>query len=326
LQRSDFSALYSRDYSLLADFWPLRNRLRVVGYNTDNAVAKLGKQVSPFLTPKDGSLGHAVPDEWSRGVRSRFFFALVLSASLLANEAAHAQSFAPVWSDEFEGPANARPDPKKWVYDIGFGNALWGNNEAQTYTSQPGNVRLDGNGHLVITARKEADGRYTSARIKTKGRFALRYGRFETRLKIPRGPGLLPAFWLMGNAGQWPANGEIDIMENVGNSPATVFSNLHAPGYTGAGSASISGELSADYHTYAIEWLPGRISWQLDGHTYKTVTSLDIPPGSKWIFDAQPFYMLLNVAVGGDWPGKPDDTRLPAEMDVDWVRVSAYVP
>jgi len=231
-----------------------------------------------------------------------------------------------VWRDDFDGPQRGRPDLSKWVYDTGHGNSLWGNNEWQTYTSSAGNVRLDGQGHLFITARKEADGSYTSGRLKTKGKFAQRYGRFEARIKIPRGPGLLPAFWLMGDKGQWPANGEIDVMENVGDAPETVFSNVHAPGLAASGTHQLSRELSEDFHVYGIEWSPGRIAWSLDGTIYRTLRKQEVPAGAQWVFDDQPFYMLLNVAVGGDWPGNPIASVLPQDMVIDWVQASSYTP
>jgi beta-glucanase (GH16 family) len=234
------------------------------------------------------------------------------------------------WVDDFDGAAGSRVDTSKWVYEKGFGEQ-WGNNEYQTYTDSTNNVRLDGAGHLVITARKEADGSYTSGRLKTMGKFSQKYGKFEANIKIPRGPGLLPAFWAMGNTGGWPANGEIDIMENVGGEPKTVYGTVHGAGFTGAdttgrgGHKSISTELSADFHRYGIEWKPDAITWTLDGIAYKTTTPSNIG-GARWPFNDQPFYMLLNVAVGGDWPGKPVDSVLPEEMVIDWVKVSAYNP
>jgi beta-glucanase (GH16 family) len=242
---------------------------------------------------------------------------------------ASAATFDQVWVDDFSGPAGSKVDSTKWAYDKGYGT-IWGNNEYQTYTDSTDNVRQDGNGNLVITARKEADGKYTSGRLKTTGKFSQKYGRFEANIKIPRGPGLLPAFWAMGNTGGWPNNGEIDIMENVGAHPKTVFGTIHGPGYSGGdgtgrgGDTTISTELSADFHRYAIEWSPDLIVWTLDGKEYHRVTPKNIPAGTKWVFNDQPFYMLLNVAVGGDWPGAPVDSVLPEEMIVDYVKVYAY--
>jgi beta-glucanase (GH16 family) len=231
------------------------------------------------------------------------------------------------WVDDFDGPAGSRVDTSKWVYETGFGEQ-WGNNEYQTYTDSTNNVRLNGKGQLVITARKEVSG-YTSGRLKTMGKFSQKYGKFEANIKIPRGPGLLPAFWAMGNTGGWPANGEIDIMENVGGEPKTVYGTVHGSGFTGAdttgrgGHKTIGAELSADFHRYGIEWAPNSITWTLDGVAYKTTTPSNIG-GARWPFNDQPFYMLLNVAVGGDWPGKPVDSVLPQEMVVDYVKVFAY--
>ena len=233
------------------------------------------------------------------------------------------------WSDDFNGPAGAKVDSSKWAYDLGFGT-IWGNNESQTYTDSTNNVRLNGSGQLVITARKEADGRYTSGRLKTRGKFSQKYGRFEANIKIPRGPGLLPAFWAMGDSGSWPNNGEIDIMENVGDNPRTVYGTVHGPGYSGGdgtgrgGEKTIGQELSADFHRYAIEWSPDSIKWLLDGVVYKETTPKNLPGGTRWVFNDQPFYMLMNVAVGGDWPGAPVDSVLPEEMVVDYVKVYAY--
>jgi beta-glucanase (GH16 family) len=251
-------------------------------------------------------------------------FHLIVLFGALAPTLAPAANFELAWTDDFNGPTGARPDPKKWVYDIGYGNRLWGNNEFQTYTKKPGNVRLDGAGHLVITARREHDGKYTSARIKTLGKFGQRYGRFEARIQIPRGPGLLPAFWGMGEKGSWPDNGEIDIMENVGESPRTVFSNIHGPGYDGSGQHTLSTDLSKAFHVYGIEWTPHGIEWFLDGAAFKKVTPKDLPPGKRWVFDDQALYLLLDVAVGGDWPGRPVDEVLPQQMRVDWVKVWRY--
>jgi beta-glucanase (GH16 family) len=242
---------------------------------------------------------------------------------------ASAATFDQVWVDDFNGPAGSKVDATKWTYDKGFGT-IWGNNEYQTYTDSTNNVRQDGNGNLVITARKEADGTYTSGRLKTSGKFSQKFGRFEANIKIPRGPGLLPAFWAMGNTGGWPNNGEIDIMENVGNNPKTVYGTIHGPGYSGGdgtgrgGDTTISSELSASFHRYAIEWSPDLIVWTLDGKEYHRVTPKNIPAGTKWVFNDQPFYMLMNVAVGGDWPGAPVDSVLPEEMVIDYVKVYAY--
>jgi beta-glucanase (GH16 family) len=238
------------------------------------------------------------------------------------------------WSDEFDGADGSRPDPSRWVYELG--GEGWGNQELQTYTDRSENSHIEA-GALVITARAEkftgADGiprEYTSARLKTLGRFSQAYGRFEARIKIPRGQGLWPAFWMMGvniDSRGWPDDGEIDVMENIGREPATVHGTIHGPGYSGAGAIGMpfqspDGRPFADaHHLYAIEWEPSEIRWYVDGHLYQTRKPSNLPPGAKWVFDHEMF-LLLNVAVGGDWPGNPDQTTVfPQQMLVDYVRV-----
>ncbi len=239
-----------------------------------------------------------------------------------------------VWSDEFDGPDGSAPDPSEWVRETGGGG--WGNQELETYTDRASNASLQG-GALVITARAEhftgSDGiprDYTSARLKTQDRFAQTYGRFEARIQIPRGQGLWPAFWMLGSnvsSVGWPACGEIDIMENIGREPLEVHGTIHGPGYSGAGGLgasfmSPSGQPFADgYHLYAVEWEPGEIRWYVDDHLYETHKAADIPAGTRWVFDHD-FFILLNVAVGGSWPGNPDgSTVFPQQMKVDYVRV-----
>jgi beta-glucanase (GH16 family) len=246
-------------------------------------------------------------------------------------------SSSPVWSDEFDGPAGASFDRAKWVADTG--GLGFGNNERQFYTTRAENVVLDGAGHLVITARAEPTssayscwyGRcgYTSARLKTKGLFAQAYGRFEARIRIPRGQGLWPAFWMLGSdidAVGWPRSGEIDIMENIGREPAIVHGTLHGPGYSGANGIGRADTLSSgayadDFHIFAVSWQPNEIRWYVDGRLYNRVTPSDLPTGTAWVYD-HPFFLLLNVAVGGGWPGDPDaSTTFPQTMVVDYVRV-----
>ena len=171
---------------------------------------------------------------------------------------------------------------------------------------------------------------YTSARLITKRKFEQRFGRFEARLKLPAGQGLWPAFWMLGadiDAVGWPACGEIDIMENIGREPGTVHGTLHGPGYSGAQGVGApyalpAGQRFADsFHTFAVEWEPQAIRWYVDGRLYQTRAPDDLPAGSRWVFD-RPFFLLLNVAVGGNWPGAPDtSTTFPQAMLVDYVRV-----
>jgi beta-glucanase (GH16 family) len=230
---------------------------------------------------------------------------LATLASVLPACASAAPRWTLVWSDEFAGPAGALVDATKWVSETG-GHG-WGNEELQYYTDRARNAHLTGDGFLVIEAQREAftgpDGtrrEYTSARLKTQQRFDHAYGRFEARLQVPRGQGIWPAFWMLGadiGTAGWPRCGEIDVMENIGREPGTVHGTLHGPGYAGAGAIGRAFSLPA-----------GR---------------RDLPAGARWAFD-HPFFLLLNVAVGGRWPGSPDATTdLPQALKVDYVRVYA---
>ena len=237
-----------------------------------------------------------------------------------------------VWSDEFSGADGSAPEASKWSIQTG-GNG-WGNHELEYYTARSENVQVQG-GNLVITAIKEnytgPDGvsrNYTSARLETKGLFSEQYGRFEASIKIPKGQGMWPAFWMLGSdidTNSWPACGEIDIMENIGKEPAIVHGSLHGPGYApGNMTASYtlpSGALGDGFHLYAVEWDPQQIRFYVDSTQYATFTPSNLPSGSPWEFN-RPFFLLLNVAVGGDWPGPPEQTTLfPQQMLVDYVRV-----
>jgi beta-glucanase (GH16 family) len=238
-----------------------------------------------------------------------------------------------VWSDEFNGPNGSPPDPTQWSFDTG-GNG-WGNNELEYYTRRLQNAQIQ-NGSLALTALEEAytgtdrvTRRYTSGRLKTEGEFAEAYGRFEARIKIPSGQGMWPAFWMLGNnigTVSWPACGEVDIMENIGKEPSTIHATIHGPGYSGANGIGSpyslpSGRFSDDYHLFAVEWEPKVIRFYVDNHLYATRTPADLPAGTSWVYD-HPFFIILNVAVGGSWPGNPDPTTVfPETMLVDYVRV-----
>ncbi len=233
-----------------------------------------------------------------------------------------------VWSDEFNGPAGAI-DPNHWTFDTGGDG--WGNNELELYTNRTDNAAVDGQGALTIVARAEAyQGRdYTSARINTSGHFSQAYGRFEARIQIPFGQGIWPAFWTLGDnigSGGWPTCGELDIMENVGREPAINHGSAHGPGYSGGNPLTAvyqlpSGRLSDAYHVYAIEWEPNVVRWYVDDTLYETRTPADVPAGATWVYD-HPFFLILNVAVGGNFPGSPDGTTVfPQTMKVDYVRV-----
>ncbi|HMJ11757.1 MAG TPA: glycoside hydrolase family 16 protein, partial [Polyangiaceae bacterium] len=230
----------------------------------------------------------------------------------------------------FEGPRGTAVDGTKWnLVNKGDG---FGNNELQFYTNRTKNASLDGEGSLVITAIKEAySGRdYTSARLESNGKFEFTYGRVESRLRVPRGQGIWPAFWTLGaNIGSvgWPTCGEIDIMENIGREPSIVHGTLHGPGYSGGNPLGAAytlpgGQKFADaFHVFAIEWERDVVRFYVDGQLYRTRTPADVPSGARWVYD-HPFFMLLNVAVGGIWPGSPDSTTtFPQTMTVDYVRV-----
>ncbi|MDH3492567.1 MAG: cellulase family glycosylhydrolase, partial [Acidobacteriota bacterium] len=242
------------------------------------------------------------------------------------------------WSDEFEGKPGTAADAGKWRHETG--GKGWGNNEFQFYTDSTRNAHHDGNGFLVVKAIEEkppgdakcwyGECKYTSARLITKGIFAQKYGRFEARVKVPYGQGIWPAFWLLGDDIDkvgWPECGEIDVMENIGREPMHAHGTIHGPGYSGANGIGKAYKLPGnqrftdDYHIFAVEWGPAAIRWFIDGELYHEVRPKDLPEGAKWVFD-HPHFILLNLAVGGNWPGDPDDTTVfPQMMKVDFVRV-----
>ena len=266
------------------------------------------------------------------------FIILLLISALAAAQSSTPQAVPPgwrlTWSDEFNAPDGSPVDTSKWVLESG-GNG-WGNQELEYYTTRPDNAFQQG-GNLVIKAIQEKytgnDGvtrDYSSARLKTLGKFSQKYGRFEARIKIPQGQGIWPAFWMMGdNIGKigWPKCGEIDIMENIGKEPALVHGTIHGPGYSddkGIGSPFSlpdKARFADDFHIYAVEWEPRAIRFYVDEHLYATRTPAELPKGTKWVYN-HPFFLLLNVAVGGSWPGSPDaTTQFPQTMLVDYVRV-----
>lgn len=236
-----------------------------------------------------------------------------------------------VWQDEFSG---TRIDTDKWVHQNGtgaeYGLDAWGNNELQYYTDRPINSRVE-DGHLIIEAHQEEllGQSYTSSRLYTKEQADWTYGRFEVRAQLPKTQGLWPAIWMLPthNAyGGWPASGEIDIMELVGHTPEFVYGTAHFGNtyddrnYITGETRRDSGDFSDGFHVYSVEWVPDTLRWYVDGELYHRVVRADVAP-YRWPFD-QPFHMLLNVAVGGNWPGNPDaTTRLPQRMIVDYVRV-----
>jgi beta-glucanase (GH16 family) len=237
------------------------------------------------------------------------------------------------FSDAFDGPAGAAVDSGKWQTETGDNV---NNHERQYYTAGTRNAVLDGQGHLVITARRENPAnyqcwygtcQYTSARLNTSGKFTAQYGHVEARMKIPRGQGMWPAFWMLGTPVDWPDSGEIDIMENVGFEPSTVHGTIHGPGYSGSGGIGAAyslpgGQAFADaFHTFAVDWAPDSISWSVDGNVYQRRAPADLG-GKTWVFN-RPFFLILNLAVGGYWPGDPDgSTAFPQQLVVDSVSVT----
>ncbi len=263
-----------------------------------------------------------------------FVATLYVCIASSAQSAGTSPKWVLTWSDEFSGANGSPVDSSKWTLETGGGG--WGNDELEYYTSRSQNsYQQDGN--LVIKVLQEkyagADGvsrNYTSARLKTQNKFTQAYGRFEARIRIPYGQGIWPAFWMLGediDTAGWPTSGEIDIMENIGKEPTLVHGTIHGPGYSGSEGIGSPFALpdqqkfTSDFHVYAVEWEPKAIRFYVDDHLYATRTPADLPPEKKWIYD-HPFFLLLNVAVGGGWPGNPDEsTVFPQTMLVDYVRV-----
>ena len=236
-----------------------------------------------------------------------------------------------VWQDEFTGPAGTLPSSASWRFDIGTD---WGNAQLEFDTDRPENASLDGNGNLAIVARAEPfQGRaYTSARITTEGKHEFRYGRIVARIKLPVGQGIWPAFWLLGANHRtigWPQSGEIDVMEYRGQEPRIVHGSLHGPGYSAGNALTRRFELQQarfddDFHEFRVDWDADRIDFFVDDRPYYTVRRGDQP--GLWVFD-HPFYIILNLAVGGTFVGPPNaQTRFPQTMLVDWVRVYERLP
>lgn len=268
--------------------------------------------------------------------------ALILALFVLFCETISAQAQVVyrklAFKDEFNKTANSPVDSSKWTAEIG--GAGWGNEELQYYTNNIENAYHDGQGNLIIKAIKLTPPlnlncwygpcKYTSARLITKGKFDRKYGRFEARIKIARGQGMWSAFWLLGSnidSVGWATCGEIDVMENIGREPSIVHGTIHGPGYSGANGISAPFSFTNnqffadDFHVYAAEWSENKIAFFVDGNLYKTITPQNLPAGKIWIYD-HPFFAILNLAIGGNWGGAPDNTTVfPQTMSVDYVRV-----
>lgn len=242
------------------------------------------------------------------------------------------------WSDEFTGPARTRPDANVWNTEVGNRRQQgWWNNELQYYTARRANSALTGSGKLAISAKQATRGdrlpcwprgrcAYTSARLTTEGTVALTYGRVDVRAKLPTGKGLLPAIWMLGDNGRtWPRQGEIDIVEVVGGEPRTAYGTAHGPHFFNeagiGGTVDLGGRASERFHLYSVVKEPDRITWLVDDEPYFSLTPEDLPSARDWVFE-QSMHLLLNVAVGGDWPGDPGkSTPFPATMTIDYVRM-----
>jgi beta-glucanase (GH16 family) len=246
------------------------------------------------------------------------------------------QPFVLSWSDDFKGPAGTATSAATWSYATG--GKGWGNNELECYTNSRANSALDGHGDLVITARREphhlcSDGGYndyTSARLMTQNKITAKYGTVSVRAKLPSGSGVWPAFWALGDDHDtvgWPRSGEIDIVETVNSTPV-LHGTVHGPttadaakAYSVTGTMTLPGGFSSAFHTFATEWTPNRISFSLDGHVYRVITRDEVEGSGSWVFD-HPFYMLLDLAVGGAFPGAPDATAAwPKSFVIDSVTI-----
>jgi beta-glucanase (GH16 family) len=253
-----------------------------------------------------------------------YLIILFLLAGLFSKKM-EAQCWNLVWADEFEG---TQLDLTKWSYQTGAGG--WGNNEWQHYTNRTDNAQVSG-GKLKIIAKQESynSSNYTSARLRTLNKGDFRYGRIEMLAKLPQTQGIWPAFWMMPTEaiyGSWPNSGEIDIMELLGHQPATTYGTLHTTPAAGGGASAYStssytlpsGSFASGFHTFAIEWEPSAIRWYVDNTVFATKTPADLSP---WRF-TELFHLILNIAVGGNWPGYPNHTTIfPQTMEIDYVRV-----
>lgn len=237
-----------------------------------------------------------------------------------------------VWSDEFDGPAGTPPDASKWSPSVG--GEGWGNQQLD-YDTNNQNAYQDGQGNLVLEARKGNPAgyqcwygpcQYTSAQITTKGHFSFTYGRIEARIKVPYGQGLWSAFWLLGDncaTVGWPTCGEIDIMENISNDPATLYGTVHGPSYFSGTYKLPNGKFADDFHIFALQWDPAHLYFFVDGINYATLNRASLSNQRAWVYN-HPFHVVLNAPIGGVWPGSPNaSTVFPQKMYVSYVRVYA---
>ena len=309
----------------------------VIYYTTDGSTPTTASQVyeAPFLVASTLTVKALAVSP-----------TLGTSAVLSNNLAISLPSGTLAWSDEFANTTGApiAPNAATWGYDTGnsgFGNSeledycAWGSTTAPCDTNNP-NAYVGTDGVLHVVARQPSAGVYTSARLKSQGKFSFQYGRVEVRAKVPESQGMWPAVWSMGNniaTVNWPASGEMDILErvNAAQTPDINNGSIHGTGFTGANLGTVypfpAGETAADWHTYGMIWKPGSVAYYVDDptHPYVTYTAANLSglPGAVWPFDAgQSNFLLINLAVGGSWPGSPDGTTVfPSELDVDYVRI-----
>jgi beta-glucanase (GH16 family) len=277
--------------------------------------------------------------------------AVALTLAAATNGAAQAAPKKPVlkmlWHQEFSGKAGQNPSSAVFNFDVGGGG--WGNLEHEAYVDD--HAKTDGTkqGNLVLTATRYepnlediyyqcpintqgAACEFLSSRIQTQGKLAFQYGQISARIKMPAGDGVWPAFWLLGNdldTNQWPNSGEIDIVETRGDQyPNTAFGTAHGPGYSGENgivdSKMLKAKLSAGYHIYSVIWMKNKIQWLVYGVVYHTVTPSIVGSGKSYVFN-KPFFMILNLAMGGNFIGGPvDPTLTSAKMSVDYIRYYSY--
>jgi beta-glucanase (GH16 family) len=244
-----------------------------------------------------------------------------------------------LWNQEFNSKVGT-VDLKYWNFELGDGSdrnlAGWGNSELEFYTKE--NAKLDGSGNLAITAKRLSKSElkicyygpclFTSSRLTTKGKLEFQYGRIETRLKMPAGEGTWPAFWALGadiDQNAWPNSGEIDFVEALGRTPRTVYGTVHGPGYSGGsgitGELTISKPLSSAFHIYTVDWLPGQITWKIDGKVFHKVTKSDVGE-NEWVFD-KPFFLVANLAMGGNFGGMVGPSfKSSSAFLIDYIRIS----
>ena len=304
-----------------------------------------GQPIQSGGTGASFSQDFPIGNDWSEGEALTFWYygsgtGAPVTVQLKDNRAPDPgpAGWALAWSEEFNEPADTLPNADNWSFEIGDGSRSgmpgWGKSELQYYTDSPANASTDGQGNMVLTVR-EADGsldcyygpcEYTSARLISKRKAEFAYGRIESRILVPQGAGIWPAFWSLGtdiDLVSWPQTGEIDFMEFVGRLPNEIFGAVHGPGYSGGGSYgniyTFNEPVYNDYHTFTVDWQPDLIKWYVDEILYHTASPADVP--GPWVFN-DPVFLLLNVAMGGDFGGDVDpDLPLPQSMAVDYVRV-----